>query len=70
VEESDTPAMALLEDIENYRFVLTEGRFVAGGGFDVQDPARAVISRSWMQDAEAAMTGRRLIELVLAWEGG
>jgi hypothetical protein len=67
VETRDTPALALLEDLDNFRFVLTEGRFIAGGGFDVQDRARAAISPAWMQHAQEAVDARREIELVLVW---
>jgi hypothetical protein len=70
IEERESPALVLLEDLENFRFVLTEGRFVAGGGFDVPDRTRAVISREWMRQAEAAVEAKSEIELVLAWDGG
>jgi hypothetical protein len=68
VEERETPARVLLEDLENFRFVLTEGRFVAGGGFDVQDRTRAVISREWVTNVEAARSAGREVELTLVWD--
>ena len=67
LEERSSPATALLEDFENFRFVLTDGRFVAGGGFDVPDRRRAVISRDWAEAAGKAVSERRDIELVLTW---
>lgn len=67
VEERDSPVTALLEDLEHFRFVLTEGRFIAGGGFDVPDRASAVISREWLAELENAMKERRTIGLALTW---
>ena len=67
VEERDSPAASLLEDLENFRFVLTEGRFVAGGGFDVPDRTRAVISREWLASLDKAMEARQTIDLALTW---
>jgi hypothetical protein len=68
IGEQNGPAAALLEDFENFRFVLTEGHFVAGGGFDVADRTRAVISREWMEAMEDALAAKGQIELVLTWE--
>ena len=67
LEENDSPATALLEDFENVSFVLTEGRFIAGGGFDVPGRTKAVISNEWIARMEEAMKGRREIQLVLTW---
>lgn len=67
LEERNSPAAALLEDFENFRFVLTEGQFVAGGGFDVPGRTMAVISRTWIEVAERAVESKGQIELVLAW---
>jgi hypothetical protein len=67
VEDRNSPAAALLEDFENYRFVLTEGRFVAGGGFDVPDRSKAVPSREWIEAISKAASEKREIELVLTW---
>jgi hypothetical protein len=65
--ERDSPAAALLEDFENFRFVLTDGRFVAGGGFDVPDRQYAVLSREWLDAAGKAYENRGRIDLVLTW---
>ena len=67
IEERNNPAMALLEEFENFRFVLTEGRFVAGGGFDVPDRRKAVISREWVDAVARAVAEKREIDLVLTW---
>jgi hypothetical protein len=69
IEERNSPATALLEDFESFRFVLTEGRFVAGGGFDVPDRREAVISREWANAVETAVSNKREIDLVLTWTG-
>jgi hypothetical protein len=37
----ESPVTALLEDLERYRFALTEGRFVAATGFDIIDNGTA-----------------------------
>ena len=68
IEATDTPALALLEDLGDFRFVLTEGRFIAGGGFDVPDRTRAVLSPEALTSLTRAMDERRQIELVLAWK--
>lgn len=66
-DERDRPAAALLEDFENFRFVLTEGRFVAGGGIDVPDRHTAVISRAWIDHLGRAVEAKGQIGLVLTW---
>lgn len=67
IETADTPALALLEDLGDFRFVLTEGRFIAGGGFDVPDRTRAVLSREALTSLTTAVDARQQIDLVLAW---
>ena len=67
-EDRASPVLKMLEDVDDLRFVLTEGRFIAGGGFDVPDRMNARVSRSWLAAAESAMEARRAIELVLTWE--
>jgi hypothetical protein len=67
----ESPAMVLLEALQDYRFVITEGTFIGGGGFDV--PARgghAKISSDWLSAAEEAMDAGRGIDLVLSWTAG
>src|SRR5688572_23509213 len=70
VVERDTPAAALFEEIEHFVFVLTEGTFIAGGGFEVPDRARARLSKEAFDAIDQAMTARRPIELTLAWNAG
>ena len=67
-DHRDNPAAALLQDLEHFAFVLTAGRFIAGGGFDVPDRTRAVISSEWMTGVEQAIEARRSIDLVLTWQ--
>lgn len=68
LEERNSPAEALLEDFDKFTFVLTEGRFVAGGGFDVPDRRKAMISREWAEDAASTVKTKGQIDLVLAWQ--
>ena len=37
----ESPASALLEDLDSYRFVLTDGKFVAAMGFDILENGAA-----------------------------
>ncbi len=67
IVERDTPVSALLEDIEQFVFVISEGTFIAGGGFEVTDRAKAKLSKEAFDAIDAAMTARRPIELTLAW---
>ena len=70
VVDRDTPASALLEEIEHFVFALQEGTFIAGGGFEVPDRARARFSKEAFNAIDQAMTARRAIELTLAWNAG
>lgn len=70
VVDRDTPVSALLEDIEHFVFVLQEGTFIGGGGFEVPDRARAHFSKEAFDAIDEAMTARRPIELTLAWYAG
>lgn len=65
--ERDTPASALLEDLDDIVFVLPEGSFIAGDGFEIADRARARLSKEALDAIDKAMTERRAIELTLAW---
>ena len=65
--ERDTPAAALLEDIEHFVFVLQEGTFIAGGGFEVPDRARARLAKDTFDAIDRAMTARRTIDVTLTW---
>lgn len=65
--ERATPAAALLEAIDHFVFVLPEGRFIAGGGFEVPDRARARLAKEAFDAIDESMTARRPIELTLTW---
>ena len=67
VVERESPAAALLQEIEHWLFVLPEGTFIAGGGFEVPDRAKARLSKEAFDAIDQAMTARRSIELTLAW---
>jgi hypothetical protein len=67
IAERDTPALALLEELQEFRFVLTRGRFVEGGGFEVVDRANAKLSRESLRRFEAAMESGHVVEFVLSW---
>ena len=67
VEPREASALTLLQDLGDFRFVLGEGRFIAGGGFEVQDRTRAVLSEEAVAALSAAMDAREPFELVLAW---
>lgn len=70
-QEKESAAVALLEEIGSLRFVLADGRFVGGGGFDITDRTNAAaISPEWMAAAEKAMEAHGTIDLVLTWESG
>lgn len=66
----DTPATLLAEDFGSVQFVLTDGWFVEGGGLEIQSPARARISESWLAMADEAMNAGTSIQLVLTWRRG
>ena len=67
VVERDAPSAALLEDLEHFVFVLQEGEFIAGGGFEVHDRARARFAKEAFDAIDKALSQRRTIELTLAW---
>ena len=43
--EDESPVTALLEDLDRYRFVLTDGRFVSATGFAILDDGSAAMLR-------------------------
>ncbi len=63
--EHETPITALIEDVDRYTFVLTEGRFVSAKGFTLLDGGtRAVpIETPW----EKIVENGGIVELSLAW---
>lgn len=61
--DSESPVIALLEDLDRYRFTLTEGHFVAARGFDiVEDGAAATL-----QEIPSEMLEAGVLKLQLAW---
>ena len=67
LEERQTPVSELAEAIEDFRFVLTEGRFGAVSGFDVTEGVSATLSRDWMDRAEKAYEAKGTTEFALSW---
>ena len=65
--ERENAVTAMLKDVDNLSVVITDGKFIAGGGFDVPDRRRAVVSAEWLAAAEAAIEAHQEIELVLSW---
>ena len=63
--EADEAVNDLL-DVQNFRFVLTEGQFGDSTGFDVNGPT-ATFSRDWVDRADTAYEERREIEFALTW---
>jgi hypothetical protein len=61
-DETDTPAVALLEDLDRYRIVLTEGRFVSASGFDIGRDGTIATFASESAGADGP------IELRLVWK--
>lgn len=61
--EHESPVTALLEDLDRYRLVLTDGRFVSATGFAIVDDATAVLQEvpSDMQEP------RGVLKLSLTW---
>ncbi len=59
--EDDTALDALLTDLENYRFVLAEGRFTSADGFRILDEGTIAV---W-DEKKAAVDG--LLTLALTW---
>ena len=67
IEERETAVTALLEDVGHLTFVLSEGEFVAGGGFEVPNRLSAKISAEALANIEKAVEARSEMTLVLAW---
>lgn len=52
-------------DLEHLRFALTDGRFGAVTGFNVQDGQFAAFSRDWLERAEQADEAKGTMEFAL-----
>jgi hypothetical protein len=60
-----SPLEALAEDLDRYRFVLTDGRFVSAKGFELEDDGR--IARPIETSMEDVMANGGILELSLTW---
>ncbi len=67
LEEHETPVSQLMDNIEHFRIVLTEGRFGAVSGFDVTNETTATLSAEWLDQAEKAYEAKGTIEFALSW---
>jgi hypothetical protein len=65
--EPESPAAALLEDFARYRFVLTDGTFVAAVGFDIIDDGAAA---TLQKIPEGTIKAGGVLTLALAWRAG
>ena len=54
-QEYDGPLTALLEDLPQYRVVLTEGRFVAAEGFAISADGAVATPQDWADSLETAV---------------
>jgi hypothetical protein len=63
--EADNPVNNLLEELDGYRFTLTEGRFVAAKGFDLRNGGSVAVPVETPWDAIVANGG--ILELSLSW---
>ena len=66
-EERPSPASVLLEDLDRLRFVVADGEFVAGGGFEIPDRLSARIALETLESVGKAMEARQEITLTLTW---
>ena len=67
LEEHETPVSQLMDNIEHFRVVLTEGRIGHVTGFDVTDGTSATLSAEWLDRAEKAYEAKGSIEFALSW---
>lgn len=61
--DPESPVAALLEDLDRYRFTLTDGRFVAASGFDIVEDGTVATPR--VIPSEMLKAG--VLKLQLAW---
>ena len=67
LEEHDTPVSQLMDNVEHFRIVLTDGRIGPATGFDVTDGTSATLSAEWLDRAEKAYAAKGTIEFALSW---
>jgi hypothetical protein len=65
--DTESPVAALLEDLDRYRFVLTEGRFVSATGMEILENGTVATLREI--PAETLEVGG-VLHLKLAWQAG
>jgi len=65
--DTESPVTALLEDLDRYRVVLTEGRFVGAAGFQVIENGSAA---TLQEIPEATLEARGVVKLTLTWRAG
>jgi hypothetical protein len=66
--EDEGPLAAILADLDSLRFVMTEGRFVAAAGFDIDGGGTvATFSKDWLKRAEEPGANGS-IRMTLTWE--
>jgi len=63
--KGDSPLDALMDDLETYRFVLTEGRFISADGFEILDEGSIAVP----DKKKTATDGILTLALVWADEG-
>ena len=63
----ESPVTALLEDLDRYRFILTDGRFDAATGFDILDDGTTV---ALQEIPDASLKAGAVLTLRLAWRVG
>jgi hypothetical protein len=62
--ELESPVTALLEDLDRYRFVLTDGRFISATGFEILEDGSAAILREMPSET---LDARGVLKISLTW---
>lgn len=62
----ETPVVELFENLDRYRFVLTDGRFVRATGFELREGGRVAVPIETPPETIEANGG--VLELSLAWQ--
>jgi len=66
--EQESPVSAIVNDMDHLAIILTQGRFVAATGFDLESGIKATVSEDWVKLAEKAYKDKGTIEMMLTWE--
>lgn len=67
LRERKSDAAELVEALDRFRFVLTDGRFDTATGFDLVDGASATLSSDWLERADLASESGGRVDLMLSW---